>query len=161
MNIHPRRLHYDTVEYSIQNPRRIVQSCVGYWVCFGTRGVVLCRSGDVEIVQGAGSDFNMGGNGNGGIGGKKGYIYWRCCYFLVQLVRYDEFDSYAAFCWLMNMKLPRLDLTQPPGTSWMRNHETRFSSWGEASSWWQVLLLHHIPLLPFRPCASPSKLSSS
>jgi len=22
---------------------------VGYWGCFGTRGVVLCKSGDVEI----------------------------------------------------------------------------------------------------------------
>jgi len=26
-----------------------VQSCVGYRVCFGTRGVVLCKSGDVKI----------------------------------------------------------------------------------------------------------------
>jgi hypothetical protein len=26
-----------------------VQSCVGYVVCFGMRGVVLCKSRDVEI----------------------------------------------------------------------------------------------------------------
>jgi len=26
-----------------------VQSCVGYRVCFGMRGVVLCKSRDVEI----------------------------------------------------------------------------------------------------------------
>jgi hypothetical protein len=26
-----------------------VQSCVSYQVCFGTRGVVLCKSRDVEI----------------------------------------------------------------------------------------------------------------
>jgi len=32
-----------------------IQSCVGYLVCFGTRGVVLCKSGDVEIVQDAGA----------------------------------------------------------------------------------------------------------
>ena len=27
----------------------IVQSCVGYQVCFGTRSIVLCKSRDVEI----------------------------------------------------------------------------------------------------------------
>jgi hypothetical protein len=25
------------------------QSCVHYWVCFGMRGIVLCKSRDVEI----------------------------------------------------------------------------------------------------------------
>ena len=35
-----------------------VQSCVGYRVCFGTRGVVLCKLRDVEIVQDAGGVFN-------------------------------------------------------------------------------------------------------
>jgi len=53
-----------------------IQSCVGYWVCFGTRGVVLCKSRDVEIVQDAGSVFNMGRKENGCVGGKK--RDWRC-----------------------------------------------------------------------------------
>ena len=47
-----------------------VQSCVGYWVCFGTRGVVLCKSCDVKIVQDAGSVFDTGRKDNGGVGGK-------------------------------------------------------------------------------------------
>jgi len=34
-----------------------VQSCVGYRVCLGTRGVVLCKSRDVEIVQDADGVF--------------------------------------------------------------------------------------------------------
>jgi len=49
MNLHPRRYHYDTVERSERKPRVNVQSCVGYRVCFGTRGIVLCKSRDVEI----------------------------------------------------------------------------------------------------------------
>jgi len=48
-------------------------------VCFGTRGVVLCRSRDVEIVQNAGSVFNLGRKENGGVGGKKVYIYSSSC----------------------------------------------------------------------------------
>ena len=49
MNLHPKRLNYDTVACSGRKPRGKVQSCVGYWVCFGTRGVVLCKSREVEI----------------------------------------------------------------------------------------------------------------
>jgi hypothetical protein len=49
MNLHPSRWHYDTVERSERKPRVNVQSCVGYRVCFGTRGDVLCKSLDVEI----------------------------------------------------------------------------------------------------------------
>ena len=53
-----------------------VQSCVGDWECFGTSGMVLCKSRDVEIVQDAGGVFHMGRNENGGVGGKK--REWRC-----------------------------------------------------------------------------------
>ena len=42
-----------------------VQSCVGYRVCLGMRGVVLCKSRDVEIVQDAGSVFITGRKENG------------------------------------------------------------------------------------------------
>jgi len=49
MNLHPKRSHYDTVACSERKPRWKVQSCVGYWVCFGTRGVVLCKSREVKI----------------------------------------------------------------------------------------------------------------
>jgi len=41
----------------------------------GKRGVVLYKSHDVKIVQDAGGVFNTGGKENGGVGGKKGYIY--------------------------------------------------------------------------------------
>jgi hypothetical protein len=49
MNLHLRGLHFGTVESSERRPRVNVQSCVGYQVCFGMRGVVLCKSRDVEI----------------------------------------------------------------------------------------------------------------
>jgi hypothetical protein len=49
MNLHSKLYHYNTVACSGRKPRRKVQSCVGYWVCFGTRGVVLCKSCEVEI----------------------------------------------------------------------------------------------------------------
>ena len=52
-----------------------VQSCVGYQVCFGMRGVVLCKSRNVEIVQDAAGVFDTGGKQNGGVGWMKGYIY--------------------------------------------------------------------------------------
>jgi len=56
-----------------------VQSCVGYWVCFGTRGIVLCKSRDVRIVQDAGGEINTGRKEDEGVGGKKGYIYLSSC----------------------------------------------------------------------------------
>jgi len=87
MNLHPRREHYDTVERSGRKPRVNVQSCVGDRVHFGTRGVVLCKSLDVEIVQDAGSVFNMGGKENRGVGRKKGYIYSGSC-DLVHILRF-------------------------------------------------------------------------
>ena len=86
-------------------------------MCFGTRGNVLCKSRDVKIVKDAGGVFNTGGKENEGVGGKKGYIYSSSCDFLVQLVRYDNFDSYPAFCWLTNTKRPSFHLAHPPGTS--------------------------------------------
>ena len=84
-------------------------------MCFGTKGIVLCKSHDVEIVQDAGSVFYMGGTDRGGVGGKKGYIYLSSCNFLVQLEGYDDFDSYPAVCWVTNTKQPSLHLAQPPG----------------------------------------------
>ena len=62
-------------------------------MCVGTRGVVLCKTRDVEIGQDPGSVFIMAGKENGGVDRKKGYIYSSSCHFLVQLVRYDNFDS--------------------------------------------------------------------
>jgi len=50
------------------------------------RYVFLCKSRDVDIVQDAGGMFATGGKENGGVGGKKGYIYSSSCDFLVQLV---------------------------------------------------------------------------
>jgi len=161
MNLHPRHWHYDTVECSRRKARGNVQSCVGYGVCSGTRGVVLWKSREVEIVQDAGGVFDTGGKENGSLGGKKRYIYSSSCDFLVQLVRYDDFDSYPAFCWLMNIKRPSLHLAQPPGTSWMGSLKTRFSTHGEVSLKCPALLLQCIPPLPLRSCTSPSKFSSS
>jgi hypothetical protein len=43
-------------------------------VCAWTRGIVLCKSRDVEVVQNAGFVFNTEGKEYGGLGGKKGYI---------------------------------------------------------------------------------------
>jgi len=82
MNLHPRRSHYDTVEQTEMKPRVHVQSWVGYRMCFERRGVVLCKSRDVEIVQDASRVFNMGGKDHGGVSGKKGYIYSSSCDFI-------------------------------------------------------------------------------
>ena len=35
-----------------------IQRCIGNRVCFGTSGVVLCKSRDVKIVQDAGGVVN-------------------------------------------------------------------------------------------------------
>jgi len=86
MNLHLRHYYYDTVACSGRKPRGNVQSCVGYWVYFGTRGVVLCKSHDVEGVEDAGSVLNTEGKEHGGVGEKKRYIYSSSCDFLVQFV---------------------------------------------------------------------------
>jgi len=106
MDLHPRHYHYDTVAYSGRKPRGIVQSCVGYRVCFGARHLVLSKSCDVEVAQDAGGVLYKGGREKGGVGGKKGYIYSTYCDYLVQLVRYDNVDSYPALCWLKNTNGP-------------------------------------------------------
>jgi len=124
------------------------------WSVFWNDRLVLCKSREVEIVQYACREFNTGGKGNNGVGGKKGYKYSSYSDFLVQLVRYDKLDSYHAFCWLMNTKRPRLYLSQPPGTWWIRSLATRFSTHSEESQPCQVLLLHLTALSPLRPLAS-------
>ena len=130
-------------------------------MCFGMRGVVLCKSHDVEILQDAGSVFNPGGEEKGGVGRKKGYTYSTSCDFLVQLVRCEIFDSYPAFWWLMNTKRPSLHLAKSPGTSNMRSLKTRVSTCGEECLPCLALLWHHMSLLPLGPCTFRNKLSSS
>jgi len=48
-------------------------------VCFRMRGVVLCKSRDVERVEDAGGVLNTGGKENEGVGRKKDYIYSSSC----------------------------------------------------------------------------------
>jgi hypothetical protein len=55
-------------------------------VCFGTSGVVLCKSRVVERIQDPGGVFDTGGKQNGGEREQMGYIYWSSCNFLVQLI---------------------------------------------------------------------------
>jgi len=122
---------------------------------------VLCQSRDDSIVLDAYCVLNSGGKGNEGVGRKKGYIYSSSCEYLVQLVRYDNFDSYPAFCWLTNKKRPSLNLAQPPGTPAMRILERRFSTDGEESLQCWALLSHLAPLSPLRAHASRSILRST
>ena len=39
----------DIVACSGKKPWGKLQSCVGYWVCFGMRGIILCKSHEVKI----------------------------------------------------------------------------------------------------------------
>ena len=55
-------------------------------MCFGTRGIVLDKSRDVDRVEDTGSVSNMGGKENRDVDGKRGYIYLSFCNFLIQLV---------------------------------------------------------------------------
>jgi hypothetical protein len=102
---------------------------------------VFCKSHNVKIIQDAGSVFNTKGKDNCGVCGKMGCIYSSFCNFLVQHVRYNHFDSYPVFCWLMNTNSLGFNLAQPPGPSCMRRLETRFSPRGEERVRCQVLLL--------------------
>jgi hypothetical protein len=43
------------------------------------RGIVLCKSHDIKIVQDAAGVFNPGAKDSAGVGGKKGYIYSSSC----------------------------------------------------------------------------------
>jgi hypothetical protein len=135
-------------------PRLNVQSWVGYRMCFGTRGVVLGNSHDLAIVQDAAGVFNRGRKDNGGVGGRKGYIYMSSGDFLVQ-------GSTCEFCSLTNTKRRSLHPATPPGTSGTTSLETRFSTRREDNFQCRALLWHLIPLLPLRPHPSRSKLSSS
>jgi len=130
-------------------------------VCFGTRGIVLCQSRDDSLLLDAYCVLNSGGKGNEGVGRKKGYIYSSSCEYLVQLVRYDNFDSFPAFCWLTNTKRPSLNLAQPPGTPAMRILEKRFSPDGEDCFQCWALLSHLAPLSPLRARTSRSILRRS
>jgi len=54
MNLHPRHQDYVTVACSGSKLRGNVQSCVGYRVCFGMRGIVwckLCVSRELRILE--------------------------------------------------------------------------------------------------------------
>ena len=130
-------------------------------MCFRTRGIVLCKSRDVKIAQDAVGGYNTGGREKGGVCGKKGSIYSSSSDFLVQLMRYANFDSYPVFCWLTNTKRPSLHLAQLPGTSWTTILKRRLSTCCKDTVQCRALLLHHTPLLPLRPCTSWSKPSSS
>jgi hypothetical protein len=144
------------VEHSERKPRVNIQSCVGYRVCFGTRGVVWYKSHDVEIVEEAAGVFNCG----------RCVACWRKRESRcrreegIYILDFLQFGLYPAFCWLMNTTQPSHHLEQPPGTSWMSSLKTRFSAHGEDSLQCWALLWHHIPLLVLRPHASRSKLSS-
>jgi len=78
-------------------------------VCFGTRGVVLCKSRDVEIRM-LSVCIIREEKLKGGVGGNKGYIYSSSGDFLVQC-------STCEFCCLKNTKRPSLHLAELPGTS--------------------------------------------
>jgi len=69
MNLHPRHEHYDSDESGQKMPRVNVKSGVSYWVCFGTRDIVFCKSHDVKMVHVAATVFNTGGKENGGVVG--------------------------------------------------------------------------------------------
>jgi len=113
MNWHRRCWHNDTVVYSRGKPKGDIQIGVGYQVWYGLRGVVLCNWCDVEIVQDDGGMIYTEGKEREGVGWAKGFIY--LC-FLVQLVRYDNCDTYPVCCWLRNTQRPSLHLATPPGT---------------------------------------------
>jgi hypothetical protein len=51
------------------------------------RGIVLCKSCDVKIVQNAGSVLNTTGKETEGVGWMMGYLYLSSCDFSVQHVR--------------------------------------------------------------------------
>jgi len=84
----------------------------------------------------------------------------------VKAGRWDIYTRVPAICWfnlfclLTNTKRPSHHLAEPPGTSLMRSIGTRFSTRGDGSLRRRALLWHLIPLLPLRPRASRSKLSS-
>jgi len=85
-------------------------------------------------------------------------IYLSSCNFLVQLVKYDNFDSYPMFCWSTNTIRPSLHHAQ--ATSHLMNQEPwdkiEYLQWGMFMMPW--VALHYTPLVTLRPHASQSKL---
>jgi hypothetical protein len=67
MNLHQRDKHCETVDCSAGNPRENRNGSEGYWVRFGMRAVVWCKSHYFESVQNAGVVLDMGGHDNGGV----------------------------------------------------------------------------------------------
>jgi len=161
MNLDLRCYNFNSVKYSGTKPHGNLQSGECYQVWFGTLGAAMYKSGNFQIVQDGGSVFRTEGRENGGVGRKKGYICLSFCDFLVQLVTYDSFHSYSAFCWLRNIKRPSLHHTKPPGTSEKRNIQSRFRTCRAAMCQQWGLLLNYTPFVPLRPCASLNKWSCS
>ena len=89
-----------------------IQSWVGCRLCFGTRGCILCKSPDFEMVQDAGGGCNTGRKENGGVGGNT--RYWRCGG--IYILEFLQCDSYPECCWVMNTKRPSHHLAQRPST---------------------------------------------
>lgn len=79
-------------------------------MCFGAREVILHKLHYVGSVYNVGGVNNTGENLKCRLGGKKQYIHLGSCDFLVQLMSYDDCDSYSMFCWLTNPKPPSLHL---------------------------------------------------
>ena len=137
-----------------------MESYIDYRVWFRTRSYAVCKSCDVEILQDCGGVFNSGGKENCSVGAKKRYIYSSFCDFLLQLVKYDNVDSYPAFCRLTNTQRPCLHLAQWPGTTWMRICKTRFRTGGEERWWYQGMLLNFESRSLLSSGAPLSKLSN-
>jgi hypothetical protein len=89
-------------------PRWNIKSFEGNQECIEMRGVGVNQLCNVDIDQHEGGELNEGRKEKEGVGGKKKYIYSSS---LVQHMGHDNFDSYLAFCWLMNTQCPSLHLT--------------------------------------------------
>jgi len=157
MNLHLRCWHYDTIEWTGRKPWVNIECCVGYGRRCGMGGVVLCKSRDVESVQDAGPVLNCEGCVE-----CRSKRASRCrreegiC-----ILKFLLFGSYPAFCPLIHTKWLSIHLAQPPGPSWMRSLETRFSTRREESLRHWAQLWYLTSLLPLRNCESWSKLFSS
>jgi hypothetical protein len=87
INLHRSHQNCDTVEHSNRKTRVNVQRCIGFRVCFGMSDVVLFKSRDIEIHQDSASMLNTWGTDDGGVGGKKRYIYSGSC-DLIHILRF-------------------------------------------------------------------------
>jgi len=125
-NLHLMHLHSDTVACSGSQSTGNRQNCVGYRVCVWTRGVGVCKSQDVKLVHYAGAVINTGGKENEGERMKMEYIYLSSYNILIQLLRYDTFDSYRAFYWIRRTKQSGYHLRKSQYTSYTRTLGMRF-----------------------------------